>query len=256
MKEDILKSLNDFLEPEEMSQMLVNINRMQLNRKSHIKRYNKLRNLHTEIIDSMLNYMFEGKYNIDKMFDNLVKENDNKEQKIEFDLSTDDPDDLSIITELFVYKTHEKIPSLTEIYLEKNKFRNKEKVKFVKAMNQSFASLFKIVATDRENGYVTYEDFFTHKKYKIIDISMSSSYIVNKKEPIYMYNRIITVDDITFATGIHCMLTWENEKLTEFLKHAKYDSKNTSSMCLKLYQISKEEKSLHTTYNSKYGYRR
>ena len=58
MKEDILKSLNDFLEPEEMSQMLVNINRMQLNRKSHIKRYNKLRNLHTEIIDSMLNYMF------------------------------------------------------------------------------------------------------------------------------------------------------------------------------------------------------
>ena len=256
MEEEFLKSLSDFLGPEEMSQMLVNINRMQLNRKSHIKRYNKLRNLHSDIIDSMLNYMFDGKYNLDKMFDKLVKEHENKGQTIEFDLSTDNPDDLSIITELFVYKTQEKIPSLTEIYLEKNKFRNKEKVEFVNAMNQSFASLFKIVATDRENGYVTYEDVFSHKKYKIIDISMSSSHIVNKKKPVYMYNRIITIGDISFATGIHCMLTWENEKLTEFLKHAKYDSKNTASMCLKLYQISKEEKNLHTTYNGKYGYRR
>ena len=30
-------------------------------------------------------------------------------------------------------------------------------------MKNAYASLFKIVAADRENGYVAYEDVFTHK---------------------------------------------------------------------------------------------
>lgn len=48
----------------EISTMLINLNKLQLNSKKHIKKYNKLRKLHSEIIDSMENYIIDGKYNI------------------------------------------------------------------------------------------------------------------------------------------------------------------------------------------------
>ena len=39
--------------PSEISTMLINLNKFHLNSKKHIKKYNKLRKLHSEIIDSM-----------------------------------------------------------------------------------------------------------------------------------------------------------------------------------------------------------
>lgn len=72
-------------------------------------------------------------------------------------------------------------------------------------MNNSYVSLFKVIDVDRNNGYVTYQDIFTKKKFKIIDIAMSSSLVINKKE-IYIHTiEFITYEGISFATGIHCI---------------------------------------------------
>lgn len=88
---------------------------------------------------------------------------------------------------------------------------NEEKVKMLNSMKNSYVGLFKIIKTDSDNGYVTYQDVFTNKKYKIIDIAMSSTLTIDKNNTIYMYNRIITYDNISFATGIHCMMDSSNK---------------------------------------------
>ena len=122
-------------------------------------------------------------------------------------------------------------------------------------MNNSFASLFKIVDVNREEGYVCYEDVFTGKRYNVIDVSLSITHIVDEKNPFYMYNRLITYDGITFGTGIHCMLTGENKKLNEYLKEKRYEKESPMVRCLSLYLISKEEKRIRVSYNGKYGNR-
>ena len=43
----------------EIATMLINLNKFHLNSKKHIKKYNKLRKLHSEIIDSMENYIID-----------------------------------------------------------------------------------------------------------------------------------------------------------------------------------------------------
>lgn len=75
---------------------------------------------------------------------------------------------------------------------------------------------------------------------------MSSTLKVDKKRMIYVYNRIITFDDISFGTGIHCMMTskYKYKKCSEF------------SRCLLLYDLFKKENDLIVGYNNQYGYRR
>ena len=146
--------------------------------------------------------------------------------------------------------------SITEIYLQKNKFRNEEKIKMLNSMKNSYVGLFKVIDTDRNDGYITYEDVFTKKKFKVIDIAMSSTLKVDKKRMIYVYNRIITFDDISFGTGIHCMMTSEHKLLKEFIKKHKYKNCSDFSRCLLLYDLSKKDNDLTVGYNNQYGYRR
>ena len=46
----------------EISTMLVNLNKFRLNSKEHIRKYNRLRKLHSEIINSMENYNRNVRY--------------------------------------------------------------------------------------------------------------------------------------------------------------------------------------------------
>ena len=141
---------------------------------------------------------------------------------------------------------------MTEIYIENNKFRNADKIKMLKCMNESFASLFKVVDTDSKEGFVTYEDVFTKKQYKVIDISLSSSYKVDPKKDVYFYNRIITFDDISYGTGIHCFMSSKNKDLMQILKSHKYDNYSSFSKCVLLYDLSKRDKSFKVNFNNKY----
>lgn len=89
------------------------------------------------------------------------------------------------------------------------------KKKMLNSMKNSYVGLFKVVATDRNDDYITYEDVFTKKRFKVFDIAMSSTLKVDKKRMIYVYNRIIT----SFGTGIHCMMTSKHKLLKEFIKN-------------------------------------
>lgn len=237
---------------EEMINMLFNFNKFFLGKKEHIKKYKKLRRLHQEVISSMSSYFENYGEEIDLYF-NLIKEDITRETKllsVELDYYNDD--DRSILFELFIYKNHKKIPSLTEKYIKQKRFRNKDKIKMLYCMRDSFASLFKITDIDHVNGYVTYEDVFTHKKYKIIDIAMSSTPRIDESKTIYTYNRLIKFDDITFATGVHCMMLSEHKGLKEFLKKHNYKTCSDFSRCLILYYLSKNNNNLKMGHNSNF----
>ncbi len=249
---DLVNKIFENKTSEEISNMLVNLNRFQLNRKNHIKKYNKLRKLHSEVLDSMENYILSGKYDFRK-YDDIVKEELIKavgDFDIDFDLNNND--DTSIFFELFIYNNHPNILSVTDIYLKNNKFKNKEKIKMLECMKNSYVGLFKIIDTDYKDGYVTYQDVFTKKKFKIIDISMSSSYRINKEREIYIYNRIITYDDISFATGIHCIFSSESKTLMKFIKTHNYKKYSNFIRCLLLYDIYKKDSNV--VFNSNHRY--
>lgn len=178
-------------EAELLSDMLINLNQFFLNKKEHIKKYKHIRKLHGDIINSMINYLQGDDYDSHKYLDSILEDIDRETKELDFNLNLYDNDDASVLVDLFVYKNHRKIPSITEIYLQKKKFRNEEKVKLLKSMNDSYVGLFKVIAVDKKEGYVTYQDVFTHKRFKIIDIAMSSTTIIDKSNPIYIYNRII-----------------------------------------------------------------
>lgn len=250
--DELTKKLFENITPQQISNMMVGFNRFQLNRKSHIKKYNKLRRLHSEVLDSMQNYILSEKYDIRQYDDVIYKELksivDNFE--IGFDLNNDD--DLNVFLELFIYDNHPNIKSITDIYLDNKKFRNAEKIKMLKCMKDSYVSLFKVIAVDRNEGYVTYQDVFTKKEFKIIDIAMSSTLCVDKKREIYTYNRIISVDDISFATGIHCNFSSDSKLLMKFINSHNYKKCSSFVRCLLLYDIYKNDNNVIFSYNHKY----
>lgn len=253
--DELAKKLFGNKSQEEISNMLINLNRFRLNRKNHIKKYNRLRKLHGEVLDSIQNYILSGKCDIRK-YDNIVI-NDLRKIVNDFDINfdLDNADDITIFMELFVYKNHPNISSVTETYLKNNKFKNLDKIKMLECMKNSYVSLFKIIEVDRDEGYVIYQDVFTKKKFKIIDIAMSSTLRIDKKRQLYIYNRIITYEDISFATGIHCSFSSESKLLMDFLKKHDYEKCCSFIRCLLLYDIYKKDHGITINYNHQYGYR-
>lgn len=204
-----------------------------------------------EVTDSMLKYIFNSNYDTHKYESIIIAELKKIVNDFEVDFDFENQADLSIFIELFLYRNHKKIPSLTEIYLEKNKFRNPEKIKMLECMKNSYVGLFEVIDSDFINGYVTYKDIITKKEFKIIDVSMSSTFLMSK-DRVFTYNRIITFDDISFTTGIHCMFSSNSKYFEDYLK---FNNKKCSSFtkCLLLYDIYKKEDYINTFTNTKYG---
>lgn len=226
---------------EEVIDFIINLNKtLFLNSKEHIKKYYKVRKLHSNVIDSMMNYIDSGKLPIEEYFNTIVDDVRKETNGLQFMLGNREHNDAIVFNELFMYKNHNKILSLTEIYIEKKKFRDAEKIKMLYAMRDSVVGLFKVINYDNVNGYVTYQDVFTHKRYKIVDISMSSLGNLYKDSEIYIYNRIINYDGILFGTGIPCVLTSKSKRLRAFIKHHKYNKCSNFSRCIMLYDISKD----------------
>ena len=80
---------------------LLNLNQFILKKKTHIKKYIKIRKLFEEIIDNMFNYINKGKYDSHKYFDEMAKFINKKEKNFTLNLNMDIDADLTIINNLF-----------------------------------------------------------------------------------------------------------------------------------------------------------
>lgn len=238
-----------FNNSDEAIEFIINLNKnMILKNKEHIKKYYKIRNIHSSVLDSMDNYMNKNHNLISVYLDSIAVDILRETKYMDIELDAHNRDDAEVFNELVIYKNHNKLKSITEVFIENKKLKNPDKVKMLHAMNKSIVGLFKVIDYDFKEGYVTYLDVFTKKKYKIIDISMSSLEMLYKDKEIYIYNRIITYDGISFGTGLPIGMIGSNKELKDFIKHHNYKTCSSFSRCLMLYDIAKKDISNSTIY--------
>ncbi len=190
----------------------------------------------------MINYFKNDKYNLNgeigKLLDENKKNNIDISKKIGLkntDVSFSEDHDIEIMFfyGLSIYKNADVMHSITEIYLEKNIFRAKEKVDMLNAMNNVHTSIFHIEKVDPNEGYVYLVDVLTGEKYKIVDEALS---IHNRLDNYYLYSRIITIDDISFG---NCSILIEKidqvEKLISLYKKEKF---SVYDLSINVYRIA------------------
>lgn len=91
-EDDLLDSLENFNDQQFMLDLMINLRKMTLDRKSHIKEYYKIRKMHSDIVNTMVRYHENGKFN-QKVDNSFVYKNehlpDNKEKLTFIDSSFD-----------------------------------------------------------------------------------------------------------------------------------------------------------------------
>ena len=211
-----------------------------LNNLIHIKKYYKLRRIHTDIILDIEDYLIDDKYPVKEYFNKIEDKLHKELDGIPFSLDNTKKNDLKIYNYLFTYKNIDLIPSIIEIFIENNHYKDAKRRNMLKCMNESIPGLFKIINCEPKTGYVILRDVFTNIEYKIIDIATSSSEI-KEEDGAYMYNRIITCDGISFGNGLPIYLRDGCKRLKEFIKNHKYDECSDFTRCIISYEISKDK---------------
>ena len=206
-----------------------------LKQKDHIKKYYQCRHMHYLILNDMINNSdFDVTNELNKNVGYLLDEIDNK-KSLNIGLDLRDPIDTQVFIELCVYPNFPDFDCLTKIYLAKKKYRNKDKINFLKAMDSSILSFFKIISTSSD-GYVELEDLITNKTYKIIDIALSS----NIDQNIIMFSRLINFEGIWFKTGLY-LFKHDNKKVLKYIDKLKNKKKHNLTIILDLYNIYRKE---------------
>lgn len=217
-----------------------NLRIFMLKRNDHIKKYYKCRRIHSEVLNSMEDYITNGKYDLNdalnEIADSLLKEAKHNPKVLNINIDFNNELDFSIFTDISIYKNHPNMKCVLEDYLLKNKFRNAEKVEMLHTMQNSFLSFFKL-KKQKENGMVELEDLATNKIYNVTDIALSNP--MYKRNNIYLYSRLITMYDINFLSST--MVFPNNiKKINNYIKDCKYKKKSKLVEILEVYNLHKE----------------
>jgi hypothetical protein len=223
-QEDVFKAFKTFTEKMDKNEMIETAHRMstevqtkKLEALTHIQVYQKLRDLHGEIVEDMHTFLENGKFH-DAVEKNMALKTDNKLDNayisiIESKFKLEDENETQALYDLMIYKHAPNINCIIEHYLSTNRYRNREKISFMESMLNSKLGLFSIEKIDKEQGYVYLEDVFTGEEHQIVDIALSNSGDQTTRA-ILLYRRIITHNGISFGTAFHKMF----EKSESFIK--------------------------------------
>ena len=165
LSEDLNETMLDFL---------TNMQEFLLKNKPHIKEYKKIRKLHCEIIDSMMNYFYnrDSESIIDCNIDNKNVYNiDSK-----FDTSTQLG--AQALGNVVIYKNASNMNCITEDFIKNKKYRAQEKIEFLESMLNSEAGLFEVTKTDRKEGQVYVRNVLNNNEYCLTDIGLSVTYLM------------------------------------------------------------------------------
>lgn len=218
---------------EMISNLLNGMQNLLLKDKPHIKEYKKVRKMHNEVMESMMKYLQQGKFEL--KIDNSIKnvgENGIDYINSEFDTSTELG--IQAMANAIVYKNACNMNCITEEFIKNNRYRTREKKELLERMLNSETGLFEITETDRENGQVHLKNILNNKEYCITDIGFSSN-LHNDK--IYLYTRIITYGDISFGTGLNLAFDKNDEFICKWIEEnlKDFDKKQEISRFMELY---------------------
>ena len=177
-----------------------NLRMFLLEDKPHIKEYYKIRKIHSEIFNAMIQYYDNDKF---KRQISADIDSDTKSELLEllesnFDLETHTG--LHSYYDMLVYKHASYMNCITEDFIKNNHYKRPEKKEFLQSMLDSKPGLFEVTGIDMKEGYAYIKDVFTGAEYKIIDIGLSGN---QNNDRHYIYTRIITYHDISIGTGLN-----------------------------------------------------
>jgi len=124
---------------------LTNIRMVFLNKKPHIKEYNKIRKMHGEIVNAMIQYNHDGKFEQSINIDFDLKDEDKESMYLmesNFDLGTREGS--QGIHDLLIYKTISNMNCITEDFILKHHYKKPEKIEFLNNMLNSKIGLFEV----------------------------------------------------------------------------------------------------------------
>ena len=200
---------------------IVNMRRYSLNKKTHIKEYDKARKLHGEIIAAMIQYQEDGKFHQQAVTDHISQDRQENEFYLlesEFDLES--RVGAQGFYDMLIYKPAPNMNCITEEFIQKHRYRKPEKVEFLHSMLDSRLGLFEILRTDSDEGCAYLREVFTGAEYKIIDVGLSG----NKNHgDFYLYTRIIQYHDICFGSGLNLVFAKTDGFIQDHIRKYKMD---------------------------------
>ena len=230
--EDAKKYLDfdEYANDETVAKVFANLQGVLLESKPHIKEYKKIRKLHNEVMQSIVDYYMQGKYEL--KIENKQYSNDFTIIDSKFDTRTELG--RQAMANIIAYKNAVNMNCITEEFINKNKFKSNDKIELLQSMLNSSAGLFEIIETDKENGKVHLKDVLSGKEFWITDIAFSGNINTDK---MYIYTRVITYHDISFGTGLNIIFSKYDSFINDWISKNKliYKDKQEITRFMELY---------------------
>jgi len=222
--ENDLKSLDEddpFRDQESLIKAFNNFRRFTLDRKPHIKEYYKIRKMHSEIVNSMIKYFDDGKFE-QKVDTDRSRQSSREVYLLESDFDLETRTGAQGFYDMLIYKPAPNTSCITEDFIKSHRYRKPEKLEFLQSMVDSKLGLFEVTQIDTDEGYAYLKEVFTGAEYKIIDVGLSGD---KNHDNFYLYTRIITYHGISFGTGLNLIFTKSDGFIKNHIQRHKKDYK-------------------------------
>jgi hypothetical protein len=206
------------------ARLALTIHERELSDLPHIKEYRKLRKLHGLIVESMIEYVQNGRFvptrgPVGDLRDGTVR-NEQPELRavgVTFDMETYDGSLAYYDTQ--IYESFPGANSVTDEYLRRGHYRTPEKTALLQGMRDSVCGFFEIDSVEPSSGYVLLREVFTNREYKVVDFALS----FKENDKIYLYNRVITVGSVSFCVGVSLVFLKTDPFAAEFIERHRAD---------------------------------
>jgi hypothetical protein len=170
--------------------------------------------MHGEIVDAMIKYYDDGKFQIQTDPDFVPDTESIKAAEVfllesGFDYNTEIGNDSFF--DILIYKTAPYLLCITNDFIQKHRYRSNEKIELLQSMLDSKLGLFEITGEDEGEGYAYLKDVFSGAEHTIVDIGLSGN---TNNDDYYLYTRIISYQGINFGSGLNFIF----EKTDAFIK--------------------------------------
>ena len=209
-------------DPEFLMGFINRLRRLTLDRKPHIKQYYKIRKLHGEIVDTMVQYHENGKFKQEINADAVPqpKKYDKTLYLIESSFDFETKHGTNAFYDMLIYKSAPNTSCITEDFIRNHRYRKPEKIEFLHSMLDSKPGLFEVSNVDMHEGYAYLKEVFTGAEYKIVDVGLSGG---PNYGDFYLYTRVITYQGISFGTGLNLSFTKSDGFIKNHIRHHKKD---------------------------------
>ena len=189
----------------------------------HIKKYKSVQKMYSEIMEDMTIYFKKNKKYVDEKMEQ-IRDITQKEAMYDHDLYFDDQVKADVLCDAFYFRNNKNITCILDDFIKKDIYKKEQDKKaLLEALSNSRTDLFRIVRTDKENGYIYLESVFNKNSTKIIDIAMSDSlnWVNTTSKKLYLFTRIFNYENVDYATDMKLIFQNDNKALKGFIEKSK-----------------------------------